>query len=619
MPQAKAEQAKTAALPASSTAAPAGALPAAPDRAAPPAGHQPGPAPASPAAPSTAVPRALDLARFAPATRASLADQRVLLQQRALDATAADRPAARLELARLFLAHGLAAEALGILGIMDRPDDPAADPSLRLAREGLTGAAQLLMGRLDEAATGLLAPALDADPEVALWRAALAAAHSDWAHAGEELARSDRILDIYPEPLQLHLGLPAARIAIEAGNQDEAARLLGLLKALKLTPGERARVEFLDGLAQARRGAIDDADRIWAALEQGEDDQTRVEAGYARVQMLLAAGRLTPAEALARLAAARPRWRPHPQEITMLDGLARLYLRTGDPEHALRTWQDVLSHFPGAPETERVAKAMRDAFVATLLPEDGAGIGALRAYALYQDFPELVPAGDLGDRVSRRLAAGLAGLDLVKPAAALLEPLIDHLSGPPKAEAGDYLAELWLRQPDPAAALAALDRSQIQGELPQALSMQRRVLRARALAASGQADAALALLADGTDLAQQRLRAEILWQQRDWSHLVGALEDLLRTRADPEGPLVEAEQDLVIKLAVAHARQGDAGALEQLRARFGEAMRGQAGEPAFLMATLPPGPAGELPAALALADQHLDRVRAYLDASRPPH
>ena len=205
------------------------------------------------------------------------------------------------------------------------------------------------------------------------------------------------------------------------------------------------------------------------------------------------------------------------------------------------------------------------------------------------------------------------------PAAALLEPLIDRLSGPPEAEAGDYLAELWLRQPDPAAALAALDRSQVQGELPQALSVQRRILRARALAASGQADAALALLADGTDLAQQRLRAEILWQQRDWSRLIGALEDLLRTRADPEGPLVEAEQDLVIKLAVAHARQGDAGALEQLRARFGEAMRGQAGEPAFLMATLPPGPAGGLPAALALADQHLDRVRASLDANRSSH
>ena len=208
---------------------------AAPGRAAPPGERQPGPA-ATVAAPSTAGPRALDLARFAPATRASLADQRVLLEQRALAAAAADRPVARLELARLFLAHGLAAEALGILGLMDRPDDPAVKGSMRLARQGLTGAAQLLLGRLDEAATGLLAPALDADPEVALWRAALAAAHGDWSHAGAELARSGGILDSYPEPLQLRLGLPAVRTAIEAGHQDEAARLLGLLKTLELAP-----------------------------------------------------------------------------------------------------------------------------------------------------------------------------------------------------------------------------------------------------------------------------------------------------------------------------------------------------------------------------------------------
>ena len=499
---------------------------------------------------------------------------------------------------------------------MDRTIYPPT-AGLHVARQGLTGAAQLLMGRLEEAATDLLAPALDGDPEIALWRAALAAAHGDWSHAGAEFARSGGILDSYPAPLQLRLGLPAVRTAIEAGHQDEAARLLGLLKALELAPGERARVAFLDGLAQARRGAIDDADRIWAALEQGDDDQTRVAAGYARVQMLLDAGRLTPAEALARLAAARPRWRPHPQEIAMLDGLARLYLRTGDPGSALRTWQEVLSHFPGAPETERVAKAMRDAFVATLLPEDGAGIGALRAYALYQDFPELAPAGDLGDRVSRRLAAGLAGLDLIKPAAALLDPLLDHLDGSAKAEAGAYLAELWLRQPDPAKALAALDHSQVRGELPPALNVQRRLLRARVLAAVGSGGC-------GAEPAGRRHATSPssgCGPRSSGSSATGRIwparsRTLLRTRADPGGPLVEAEQDLVIELAVAQARQRDAGALDQLRARFDLAMHGQPGEPAFLMATLPPGPAGELPAALALADQHLDRVRAYLDAIR---
>ncbi len=542
-------------LPATEQAEPRGDLaahaapPTTPEPAPPPTIDQPAPVAEDQATPplddraaavtpvSAVVSAPLGLARFAPATRASLADRRVFWQERVLDATAADRPAARLDLARFFLAHALAAKSLSVLGATARPDDAPADGPLALARQSLTGAAQLLMGRLADAAVGLEAPALDGDPEAALWRAVLAGARADWPRAAQELDRSERTLDGYPGPLQLRLGLPAVRIAIEAGNQDEATRLLGRLDALDLGPRERDRVAFAHGLAQARRGAIDDADRIWGALERSEDTQTRIEAGYARVQMLLGAGRLTAAEALAKLVAARPLWRPDPQELAMLDGLARLYLRNGEPSRALHTWQELLNHFPDAPDGPRITKAMRDSFVATLLPADGTGIGALRAYALYREFPELVPDGALGDRLHRRLAAQLAGLDLIAPAAALLDPLIDPLKGPARAETGADLAELWLRAPDPAAALAALDRSQVGGDLPAALSVRRRMLRARALAAQDRPDAALALLAAGTtDLAERRLRAEILWQTRDWPRLIGALEDLLPTRANPGAP-----------------------------------------------------------------------------------
>ena len=243
------------------------------------------PLPAPPAGP-------LGLGRHAPATRASLADQRALWQRRVLDATAADRPVARLDLARFLLAHGLASEALAVVSVAGA-SAALVDGSQQLARQALTGAAQLLMDRLDEAAVGLEVPGLNADPEVALWRAILAGARADWPRAAQELDRSDRTLDGYPAPLQLRLGLPAARIAIEAGDQAATGRLLGLLQALELGPIERARVAFVDGLAQARRDAFDDAERIWGGLEQSQDRPTRIEAGYARVQLLLDAGRLS--------------------------------------------------------------------------------------------------------------------------------------------------------------------------------------------------------------------------------------------------------------------------------------------------------------------------------------
>jgi hypothetical protein len=577
---------------------------------------EPARAPDAPAAPSSSVSSPLGLARFAPASPSSILERRTYWQQRVVNASARDRPSARLDLARFFLAQALGAEALAVVEVA-KPEATPLEPALELARRTITGAAQLLMDRPDEAATGLEAPALDADPEAALWRAVLAGARADWPRAARELARSGATLDEYPAPLQLRLGLPVARIAIEAGDQDEAARRLGRLQALELGPVERDRVAFIAGLAKARRGALDEADEIWHRLERSEDRQTRIAAGFARVQMLLHAGRLSPAEALARLAAARPLWRPHPEEPAMLDGLARAYLQNHEPSAALYIWREVLSRFPGTPDAARIAKAMRDSFVASLLPADGTGIGPIRAFALYRDFPELVPDGALGERLRRSLAAQLAGLDLIEPAASLLGPSLEDLEMPTKAETGAWLAELWLRAPNPAAALAALDRTETAGDLAEALSRQRRLLRARALAASDRQESALALLEGGADPAERRLRAGILWDQHDWPRLIGALEPLLPAGAGPRGPLAEPEQELVIRLAVAYAHQGEARALEELRRRLGEAMHGQASEPAFLMATLPSLRAPGLVPALAAADEELGRVRAYLQTILP--
>jgi hypothetical protein len=629
----------TAIVPPATTAAPHRAAPEENRRAAPPpepamtrsagpeADHPPAPEPNPPPRPDprghAGLPRAdapvappslrpLGLARFAPPDEAASSEWRAALQDRIASAPAAERPAARLELARWFLARALAAEALAVLDAVG--EATAAEGGL--ARDSLAGAAELLMGRLDAAAAGLDAPALAADPESALWRAALAAARGDWPAGARELERSAATLEGYPPRLQLRLGLAAARIAIQAGNDDLAKLVLARLGALDLHPSEHARLAFLDGLAHAGRGEIGRADQIWRALEQGPDYATRVDAAYARVQTLLETGRLAPGDALARLTPARALWRGHPSERGMLDRLAELEQQSGDPAAAIRIWHDLLARFPAAPDVERIGRRLRDSLVGALQAEGGATIGAVQAYALYQDFPELLRGqGALDDRLRRRLAVQLAELDLIEPAAELLDELIEgRLSGPAKAEAGAALAELRLRQPDPAAALAALERSRVDDQLPPALSVQRRLLRARALAAASQPDAALALLDGRPGRSEQHLRAEILWQNRDWARFAECVEGLLARREESEVPLSAEDQELVIRLALAYARQAEPGALERLRARFAGAISGMAGEAAFLMATLTPGLPVEPEAVLALAAEHLARTRAYLDA-----
>jgi hypothetical protein len=293
----------------------------------------------------------------------------------------------------------------------------------------------------------------------------------------------------------------------------------------------------------------------------------------------------------------------------MLDGLAGLYLQSGDEPDAIRTWQDVLMRFPKVPGAERIARTLRQTFVAAVSAKDGDQADSLRAYALFRDLPQLVPEGAEGDLLRRLLAQRLAGLDLIEPAAELLEGLLERVgSGADRAATGADLAELRLREPKPEAALDALERSRVTDVLPQDLHQRRLLLHARALVALDRAPEALALLAGRSGHGERRLRAEILWQRRDWPRLIETLEASLAKGVAPQGPLSEEEQDLVLKLAVAYAQSNRADGLEELRARFGPALRGTAAEPTA-------GRPLEPKAVLAAAGAQLGGVRRYFEVA----
>jgi hypothetical protein len=228
----------------------------------------------------------------------------------------------------------------------------------------------------------------------------------------------------------------------------------------------------------------------------------------------------------------------------------------------------------------------------------------------------LIPHDEPGDGLRRDMAERLAALDLIRPAAASLEPLLSRLGGVDRAAAGADLAELWLREPDPEAALAALERSRIETPLPAALDQRRRLLQAGALARLERRAPALSLLEGLSTPEADQVRVSLLWQEQDWPRLVFAIEGALARRGDPASPLTEDEQTMVVQLALAHGRLGESTALAQLRTRFAAALRGRPLEPAFLMATVASGAAAEPEAVLAEAEQHLQRVRGYIEAIR---
>jgi hypothetical protein len=114
-------------------------------------------------------------------------------QQAVLAAPEVERDRARLDLAHLYFAHGMAAESLGLLGMLagNQPD-----LETRPEFQALRGAARVLYGEPQLGAEDLANPALDRQEEATLWRAAASAERGDWQAAARDFERARAMLAI---------------------------------------------------------------------------------------------------------------------------------------------------------------------------------------------------------------------------------------------------------------------------------------------------------------------------------------------------------------------------------------------------------------------------------------
>jgi tetratricopeptide (TPR) repeat protein len=491
------------------------------------------------------------------------------------------------------------------------------------------------MGRHQAAAAALARPALDGDPEVALWRAAAEAELEAWEPAQTALATAGDVLASYPLRLQFRLGLPVARIHARAGRAAAALAVLDRLSGPSLALAEQRRVALTRGLVYRDIGALDAADATWQRLEGGPQDRTSLEAALARRVMLVEAGRLSPEQALQDLAPLRPAWRGHPQEAEQLATLAGMLASTGRAAEAIRLWQEALQRGAGPELASAIERSQRDALVDALLESGDAWVGPLRAYALYRDFQELLPAGDQGVEVRRSLAARLATIDQIDAAARLLQEALAARPGVTArtglgtdltAELGAELGALWLRYPDPERALAALKATAVEGVSP-ALAHRRALLLARAALGAGDPATARAALAPFDDPEAARIRAELLWTAGDWRELQASLRPLVDPGdfgdlGDPgdiggQGRTpnlpADARRTLLVEFALASLALGDQAALDDIAATEASRLAGTAEEAPFRLITAladtPPDPA----AVVAAAERRIEAARAFLD------
>ncbi|MBL3676113.1 MAG: hypothetical protein JKP92_01195 [Alphaproteobacteria bacterium] len=528
-------------------------------------------------------------------TPEDLAPARILILAGTHDAPEAARVGGVLTLARMHLAHGRGAEALGLLRYA-----AALSPGLTNAPDFLAwrGAALALTRRSAAAFADLSTPALDGFPEVDYWRAFALADLGDWHQAAALLPAPPGPLPRYPEPVRTRLALALAEVSLRAGAVDEGQAFLALVQVPEEGPLAHpfgAAKAYLAGEAARQRGDARAAQEAWAPVLAGADTLYRVKATLAATRLLREEGVLSSGQAIDQLERVRYLWRGDGLEAQILLALGGLYCDQSQYAKGLTLMRRAAAIAAHTDLGQEIVAEMEARFTGLFGNKERlAALPPPEAAALYEAFGELVPAGPEGDALTADLAGHLIDAGLLDQGAALLAGQVDRGAA---GETARRLAAVYLMADKPAEALVVLDGADCGGA--QTCAREVALLRAKALSQQGRPSEALASLASLPDGGQgedaARARVDIAWRSQDWASAAGALDDLLRALSaqpipGPEPPAPAPETaNLVLRRAVALRLSGEEGRRElaQWRASWGPAMAGTEEGPAFGVVTDP--------------------------------
>jgi hypothetical protein len=484
---------------------------------------------------------------------------------------------ARLTLARFYLANHFAAEAMGLLKLVQTSDPAlAGDTQITMMR----ASADYMMGRYRDAHNDLAGAAFDSDRHAAFWRGLTEAALENWGAAHTYLEQAQPVIKHYPEEWQARAYLSDAEAALGVGRLELADAALTRLPA-NLKDANAIEAKLAKARIDAAENRYKAAAPQFVAVENSGNERLAAQAIYYQASAALNAGAITPAQGIDILERLRFRWRGDGLEMQTLRKLASLYFARGQWHEGLRTLRVATKNFEGNDAARTAQDDMRAAFVNLYLKGGADKLQPVDALALFYDNIDLTPIGAEGDEMIRRMADRLVAVDLLGPAAQLLAYQVDkRLDGVAKASVSTRLAAVYLMDHKPQEAVNILHNSQISG-VPDETGHERLLLEARAFAALKQWDNAIDLIDVDNAPDTRALRADIYWESGNWEVAGQKAEELLATRFSDSAPLTDRERALVLRMAVAYSLANDEASLDRLRQNFTPKMAATSDASAF--------------------------------------
>lgn len=485
-----------------------------------------------------------------------------------------------LMMAKMNMANDRGQEAVGLLNFAQNELPEIVESPEFLA---LRGGAEALAGKFELAFEDLSVPALKDYGELDYWRTYILASLEDWQQAKVAMPKDFDLLFSYPRLIRERLALRLAEVALRAGDRLKAEELLNHLEMERklLKPWSVAGLDYLQGEIHRQAGETTRATEVWKPLSAGKDDLYRTKASLAMTMMELQDKTITPETAIDRLEGLRYHWRGDELEARINYVLGKMYLDQKRYLKGFTILRDAVAMSPDTDIGREVTGFMTDSFKSLFLSAQVNELTPIDAVTVYEEFRELTPPGDEGNKLVQRLAERLVDADLLARAAALLQHQVDYrVSGREGGDVAVRLGAIYLLNEEPDKAITALDKAKSNyAALEQSAAVMEKqkeiqMLRARALSDKDQVEEALDILnAFSTSPDINALRADISWNAGMWDDAADALRDLILDESiDVARPLTQKQADLILNRAVALNLAGDRVELSNMRTRYGEAM-----------------------------------------------
>jgi hypothetical protein len=479
------------------------------------------------------------------------------------------RDRVRLQLAKLALAYGRPEETLSYIDYMPRLPSNDALPQAEDARM-LGGVANIMLGRADEAYEYLNEPTENYEKDRKLWLAITYEALGDPEKATELLLENIEQARQYPNSLLKEVYFAYGRALLRLERVSELKELMRDLS--RYLPRSELPPEALLLLARANlvEGNDREAETLLARVAGGEPSAVSFLAQYEFVRFLLNKGDIGLGQAVGHLERLRYLWRGGEVEERILDKLGRMYLAQGEHRLGLERLKQHNVYYPESAVATDTTSLMTSSFKELFLDDTAfTKMDDLAILGIYYDFRELTPPGIKGDDLIRKVAQRLKFIGLFDRASSILEEQLRYrVKGEDKRSAlGLRLADLYLLNGYYDEALNALIRTD-SPNVNDAIANERQLKEAEILFAKKDyamaADRLIGL--DGSKA--QSLRAEIAWEENQFSALITELEQKFDS-PDNLPPEWGVEDNVhFVQLAVAYNSLGRIRDLERLKKRY---------------------------------------------------